>query len=229
LARAGCPEARPYEACRGRGSMKGKDAERACPRTAGGARLEEERVPLMHRGCEGEGDGWVGSLLMGEGRRRTRHAAAACLLSVAVAVSIKGVWFASPSPTVPSYLISRIGRGQGTATGAARARAAASPPTRATSARGGRTKTMSLAGGEDPDEDTLRGQLGRGWVYRHTDGTLQGSSAGGPGMPLAVSSAKDPEELKGHQFHRVFKQRNFRSVPPPCPARHRWHDSGVIT
>lgn len=60
------------------------------------------------------------------------------------------------------------------------------------------------------DEDALRKQMGRGWVYRSDATNQQGSSAGGPGMPLAASTSTTPEDLKHEQFGRVMREKQFR-------------------
>lgn len=196
--------------------LGGEDVEGTSPRAGaaapGGSGAGDERKPLI----QGRG-GEAVMASMREGRR-DRHAAFACLLSVAVALTVKGAWLATPAPSYTALLAStRLHRAvySGTHVRAPERAAALSAPQGFPSRGRG---FVSLAGDDaptEPDEDHLRGQMGRGWVTRYDDDPLQGSTSGGPGMPLAASSAKSPEELKGHQFHRVFKQRNFRCVAPP--------------
>jgi hypothetical protein len=124
-------------------------------------------------------------LLLNKGDARKGLSLATVLLSVAVAIVAKGTvmhgisqsghqWTALKSLQNPSFALSP----------------------------GSVPRSTALAA-EPPNEDELKKQIGRVWVRRRDAAVQQSSSAGGPGMPLAASFAKNPEELKHNQFHKV--------------------------
>ena len=80
-------------------------------------------------------------------------------------------------------------------------------------ARGARRMSLADDEEEDPDEAGLRGEMGRGWFVRSAQSPQMGSSAGGPGMPLAaVKGVENEDDLKKLQFGHVVKQRQFRDA-----------------
>ncbi len=132
-------------------------------------------------------------LLLKKGDARQGFSLATVLLSIAVAVAVKGVAIHgilhSENHSISLASLANLGTALSPEHGMAR-------------------MTLLDDEGEEPEhhevnEKALRNQLGRVWVRRRDHILQQSSTAGGPGMPLAASLAKSPEELKHRQFHKV--------------------------
>jgi hypothetical protein len=132
-------------------------------------------------------------LLLNKGDARKGLSLATVLLSVAVAVVAKGTVMHGISQSGPHWITLK----------------SLQDPSFALS-QGSVSRSTALAA--EPNEDELKKQIGRVWVRRRDAAVQQSSTAGGPGMPLAASFAKSPEELKHHQFHKVRLAHMWNSI-----------------